>query len=1048
MAVGCFGVSYLSIFPSRLNSATNAPYEIDAMPMWHRMPPVNNSTFMVIPLHSMTPRPRPVVPFPTAFPPARFCSLMAGVVMLAVGSLHAQLSEESFREPPLEARPAALWTWMNAHVDHQQLTRELEEMKDKGMRGAIIWDMGALSDPKGIIPVGPPFLGPESLASIHHVIDQAGRLGLEMGLSSSSSWNAGGPWIQNEDGCQTLAWATLKVTGPQQVATRLPLPEKVKDPTTTLAVIAVPGGASVIEQAQAIRLEQHVAPDGALNWSAPQGEWTILHFVSTATGQQLMCPSPKSKGLMTDHLSARATRVHLNHVMEAITKGRKDLGALKTLFLDSYEVKTPIDWTPEFVQAFRKANGYDPLPWLPVLAGMTVSSEDLSNRFRHDYGKLVSDLVVDNHYALAREIANQHGLKLIAEAGHGGHARFDTLKALGAADIPMGEYWNHRKNWCVKEAASAANLYGKPLVNAESMTGWQHWQDGPQMYKRLTDIAFCAGLNQITFHTFAHNPPEAGLPGYAYHAGEHFNVNLTWWPQARPMLDSLSRSCHLLQQGRCVADVCAYYGDNAPNLVPARRITPTIEPLWPEDKCQHCGKPLPVDLASLGHSHDYDYLNEEILVEKMEVRDGRLTLPNGMEYQVLVLPDRTTISPEALTKIEQLVRDGATVVGPKPERSNSMRDYPRCDENVRAIAGRIWGNCNGKDIRGNTYGKGKVVWNQPLAEVLKNMDIAPDFTLTGIDNSERKIDYIHRTTGAEEIYFLTNTSEEDLEFEAGFRVGEGYQPSFWNPEDGSVTRSLHYRVEKGITTMPIRLPAITSVFVVFRKQATTEHITKVSSHGPSPELTHLEGDKAGMLVTAPGTYTVTTSSGRGGSASVNAIPPAMPITGPWKITFPPDRGAPASATFDTLIDWANHDVPGIRYYSGTATYEKSFTIDEALSKAREDGARVELDLGQVREVASVILNGKELGILWKPPYRIDITRHLKAGENRLVIRVTNAWNNRLVGDAQSEDDKNITRTNMDKGFKKNSPLLSSGIIGPVTLETSLPLTIDLDEKGK
>ena len=758
----------------------------------------------------------------------RLASLMAGMTALTASTLHAELSEESFREPPLESRPSALWTWMNAHVDRQQITRELEEMKDKGMRGAIIWDMGALKDPEGIIPVGPPFLGPESLASIHHAMDQADRLGLELGLIASSSWNAGGPWINADDGCQTLAWSTVTVNGPQSYSAVLPQPEKAKEPTRVLAVMAVPAGAETIDSKQVVHLDDKVDANGKLTWSVPAGEWSIMTFFSTATGQQLMCPSPKSKGLMVDHLSARATKNHFNHVLDALKTGRKDFGPLKVIMLDSYEVKTPIDWTPDFRPAFQQAYGYDPLPWLPVLAGKTVTNPELSERFRNDYGKLVSDLVIKNHYALARQMVNERGLKLLAEAGHGGHARFDTLKALGATDIPMGEFWNHRKNWCVKEAASAANLYGKPLVNAESMTGWQHWQDGPQMYKRLTDIAFCAGLNQITFHTFAHNPPDAGLPGYAYHAGEHFNVNLTWWPQARPLLDTLSRSCHLLQQGRFVADVCAYYGDGAPNLVPARRIAPTIEPRWTNDKCLHCGRPQPVDLSSMGLSHDYDYLNEEVLLGGMETRDGRLTLASGMEYRVLVLPDTTAISPTALEKIGQLVHNGATVIGPKPDRSNSMLDFPKCDEKVRELADRVWGNCNGVDIKTHNYGRGRVVWNIPIQEVLAEMGVAPDFSVSGIDNNGRKIDYIHRTTGTEEIYFLTNSTDQHLAFQANFRTGDSHLPSLWNPEDGSVSPCLLYQADSGSTRIPLELAPSASIFVIFSRKAdgaTREHVT-------------------------------------------------------------------------------------------------------------------------------------------------------------------------------------------------------------------------------
>jgi hypothetical protein len=977
--------------------------------------------------------------------------LMGGSIALTTAILHAQLCEKAFREPPLASRPSALWTWMNAHVDRQQITRELKEMKDKGMRGAIIWDIGALKDFERIIPEGPPFLGPESLASIHHAMDQAERLGLELGIIASSSWNAGGPWIKEEDGCQTLAWSTVTVKGPQSYSAVLPKPEKAKEPTTVLGVMAVPAGSETIDASKVVRLDGQVDSAGRLTWSVPDGEWSVMTFFSTATGQQLMCPSPKSKGLMVDHLSARAARNHFNHVLDALMTGRKDFGSLKVVMLDSYEVKTPVDWTPDFCRAYQKAYGYDPLPWLPVLAGKTVANPELSERFRHDYGKLVSDLKIKNHYALAREMVNARGLQLLAEAGHGGYARLDTLKALGSTDIPMGEFWNHSKNWCVKEAASAANLYGKTLVNAESMTGWQHWQDGPQMYKRLTDIAFCAGLNQISFHTFAHNPPEAGLPGYAYHAGEHFNVNLTWWPQARPLLDTLSRSCHMLQQGRFVADVCAYYGDGAPNLVPARRIAPTDKPRWTDDKCLHCGRPHPVDLSSLGENHDYDYLNEEILLT-MEVRDGVLTIPSGMQYRVLVLPDSTTISPSALEKIGQLIHNGATVIGPKPERSISMLGYPRCDEKIRELAGRIWGNGHGARIKSHNYGRGRVVWNMPIQEVLADMGVAPDFSVSGTDNSSRKIDYIHRTTGNEEIYFLTNSTEEHIAFEAVFRVGDSHLPSLWNPEDGGVSPCLQYQATKNNTRIPFGLAPSQSVFVIFKRKpdnGTPEHITRIQRPAGTPGSTltneisskviAIKDKQVQLHARDAGTYSVTTNTGRTGSATLPSSPAPQAIQGPWRLVFPPDRGAPATASFDQLADWATHSEPGIKYFSGTATYHNEFTIDVPTS------TRIELDLGAVREVATVTINGSDAGILWKPPYRIDITEHIKPGTNQLSIAVTNTWNNRLVGDAQRDDDTDITRTNMRSHFKPNSPLKPSGLIGPVTLETHTPLTIVLGE---
>ncbi len=574
---------------------------------------------------------------------------------------HNNLSKSDFLNPPIEARPAVLWTWLNAYVNHDQMTHELEELKAKGLRGAIIWDIKALADLEKIIPVGPQFLGDDSLASIHHAMDEAERLGLELGIIAASSWNSGGSWITEEHASKDLQYSEVSVEGPQEFSRILPHPERKVGAIDEVAVLALPdfGNKILSDLSTTIRLDDKLI-NGRLTWSVPKGKWRILRFVIHNSGERLNCPSPNSHGLIIDHFSREATDFHITHMLNRIREGRDGFGSLKLMMLDSYEVKPTTDWTPNFVDAFIERHGYDPTLYLPVLADWTVANQDISERFRHDYQRLIADLIAEKHYGGARETVNKCGLKLLAQAGHGGYPRVDPLQALGATDIPMGEFWNHRKNWVTKEASSAAHIYGKRIVASESFTGWRNWEDGPLAYKRLFDIAVCAGLNQVNFHTFSHNPPEAGLPGYVYHAGEHFNVNLTWWDQAGPMIEDMSRICHLMQQGNFVADVVAYYGDSAPNLVPARRIAPTVEPRWTEDKCLHCGCPKPVDLDSLGTSYDYDYVNEEIISERLEVRNRKLVLPSGMSYHILVLPDQEAIAPSVLQKIEQLVMESGT----------------------------------------------------------------------------------------------------------------------------------------------------------------------------------------------------------------------------------------------------------------------------------------------------------------------------------------------------------------------------------------------------
>ena len=743
---------------------------------------------------------------------------------------------------------------------------------------------------------------------------------------------------------------------------------------------------------------------------------------------------------MVDHLSSQAIDAHFNHILDTISRGRDGFGPLKVLMLDSYEVRPTVDWTNGFQQEFHKRNGYDPAPWLPVLAGWKAGDENLSARFRHDYQKLVSDLMIENHFARGRDLLHKRGLQLLAEAGHGGHPRVDPLKALGAADIPMGEFWNQNKNWVTKEASSASHIYGHRLVNAETLTGWRNWQDGPAAYKRLYDLAFCAGLNQASFHTFAHNPPVAGKPGFAYHAGEHFNVNSTWWPYAKPMLDDMSRTCHMLQQGLFVADVCAYYCDEAPNLVPSRRIPPGVQSRWPDEMCPHCGMKKPVNLDSLGQGYDYDYINEDVILNRMKVKDGKLVLPDGMSYRMMVLPDRDTISPEALRRIGELVAEGATVSGRRPRRSNSLRGYPQCDSEVRELADRIWGTCDGETVRNHSHGKGKIFWNVPLKNILAGMGVPPDFVVESPDNSNREIDYIHRMTDAADIYFVANTSTEHRRAACKFRVPSGRVPSFWRPDDGSVLPCPVYQTGDGFIRLTVDLAPSNSVFVVFQEIKHDDHLTSVSSpHAGSPaiEVLGFDDDKVTARVWQAGDWQVESAKGLKGSIAVREVSADQSVTGPWQVSFPENLGAPSSIIMETLADWTTHDDPGVRHFSGTANYQTRFKLSSSLAGS---GNAVILDLGEVREVAEVRVNGHNAGILWKQPNRADITARVKPGENLLEIAVANLWNNRIVGDLKHPDKPPVARTNLKNKFNAKSPLLPSGLLGPVTLRFPVTTT--------
>jgi hypothetical protein len=635
-------------------------------------------------------------------------------------------------------------------------------------------------------------------------------------------------------------------------------------------------------------------------------------------------------------------------------------------------------------------------PYLPVLYGITVENKEISDRFMFDFKMTLSDLIIEGHYMTARKLLDKYGLKLCSEAGGPGqplhNCPFEALRALGALDIPRGEFWNkhhffdeHGEDilWLVKEISCASHIYGKRVVDGEAFTSWLHWQEGPFDLKPLADKAMCEGLNLFTFHTGTHNPPQGGKPGWVYHAGTHMNPNRVWWPKIKPFIDYLARCCYLLQQGRFVGDVCYYYGDQAPNFVRPKHIDP-----------------------SLGYGFDYDVANSDVIVNRMNVRNGKIVMPDGMTYEVLVLPEREDANPQVLEKIMKLVKKGATVVGPKPSRSNGLTDYPRRDNKVKLLADKLWGPCNGKEIKENTYGKGKVIWGKELKYILAERGIGPDFAFKG-KNDSIDLDYIHRSNGTFDIYFVSNKKMQWAEVECDFRI-KNKIPELWIPETGEIVKDLNYKSDDQTTGVFLQLPPAGSLFVVFRQQSDQSNIVSATRNG--------EGVLPNERIYPDSISSIT-------------------LSGPWDVKFPAGWGAPSDITFPELISWTAHKDEGIKYFSGIATYSMAFDFPAGVDTS---GRHLYLDLGKVKMVADVYLNGSHLGILWKPPFQLDITKHLSAGKNSIVIEVANDWSNRIVGDQKLPMEKRFTSTNITSPTSsdllwKDAALLESGLMGPVTI---------------
>lgn len=920
-----------------------------------------------------------------------------------------------FENPGNKARPKAYWNWLNGDVQLASLTSDLEEAKAKGMGGLQIWDTEAMRNPDGMVPAGPPFMGEKSVAAIKHALKEAKRLDLDLGLITSSGWNAGGPWVPPAMASKNLYSSSIVVDTSVRKKMELPFPEvparcpKGDDGMPLwyidVAVLAWPysDDKTITDISQVINLTDKFS-EGELNWAPPSGKWQIMRYVCTNNGQQLIAASPNSKGPFIDFLDPEATRFHFEYILDklGIKKGGDPDNPLKTLDVDSMELHEGIHWTTKFGEWFKEQYGYDPIKWLPVLSGWTIIDEEESGRFQYDYKKSVSDLLIFSHYTTGSEVCAEYGLQLAGEAGGPGppiwnSCPVDALKALGNVDIPRGEFWIRNRNniFLIKEIASASHIYGKTLVDAESWTTWWRWKDSPFIRKQYVDRAFCEGLNHITYHGYSNSPEEFGYPGRSYHAGVDMNPRVVWWSKAKPFMDYLARCCYMLQQGLFVADVAYYYGDKAPNFWPKFANVPE--------------KPL---LEGLGKGYDYDVVNSDVILNRMSVKDGKIVFPDGMSYRILVLPDQEDMQLEVLQKLEELVSAGAIIIGPKPSDVPGLMDHESQRAELQALADKMWGPSNGTSVKQNSYGKGMVVWGYSSREWLNMESVIPDFYCQ-IGELDAELDYIHKQTGSTDIYFVRNKSLQSINAECIFRT-KGSRPQFWDPSDGKMEPVFIYNeVDKG-TMVQLNLPPGGSVFVVFG----VENLK----------------DSDGFQCWENGDYELVNEKGRKKNVNINDLADPIEISGDWKVSFDPEWGAPAELDFPKLISWTDHDIEGVKYYSGPGIYRKTIEVPgEWLTPER----KVYIDLGDVQALAEVFVNGKSAGVLWKPPFKADITSLVNNGTNQLEIEVMNLWTNRLAGDQQLPEEERFTSTNvLTHGYRTDPPYFitePAGLLGPVRL---------------
>ena len=821
-------------------------------------------------------------------------------------------------------------------------------------------------------------------------------------------------------------------------------------PAPTLAEVPKYG---VVSRKEVMDLSINVHSN-RLVWDVPKGEWTVMRFGYTPMGMHNHPVSPEGTGLECDKMSKEAIERHFDAFLAKLISGAgaEAGGAFGSAHIDSWEVGFQ-NWTPKFLEEFKQRRGYDALQFLPAYGGKIVESLEISDRFFWDVRRTLADLVADNYAGHLAELLHQHGMKLSLEAYINGP--FNELQYGARGDVPMGEFWTEPRDngrfTTARTMASVAHVYGKEIVAAEAFTSFPSegsWGNHPFTLKALADTAFCEGVNRLVMHCCAQQPWLNVRPGMtAAWAGTHYDRNETWWEESKPWHEYLARCQFLLRQGHFGADVCYVTSEGAYGGPPTR------------DKLQ---PPLP-------DGYNYDVAHPEAVISRMSVQDGRIVLPDGMSYRVLVLLDSEEMTPKLLRKIKELVESGATVVGKRPIKAPGLTDYPKCDDEVKKLAGEIWGECDGKSVKEQKMGKGRVIWGLGLEKVLGGMGVGKDFDFTeGGREPERErergrgrtegLRWIRRAVDGTQIYFVANSNSQPISVECSFRVS-GKTPGFWLPDKGEVLHPGIWWERDGRTFLPMKLDGVGSVFVVFKESSMTKDpvVTLARNGAAAADAVVLEREGRWWLKgSEAGKYEATTASGKKLTADISGFPAALPLSSDWELSF----GTNSGLVLHKLISWTERPEPQSKYFSGTATYRKEFQIPAGFLS---NDPRVLLDLGRVEVIAEVIVNGRNLGVLWKPPFVIDVTDAIKPGPNALEVRVVNLWPNRLIGDEQLPEDSNwrtcaeqpgevlvewpkwllegkpspTGRSTLStyKYWKKASPLLISGLLGPVRLRT-------------
>ena len=774
---------------------------------------------------------------------------------------------------------------------------------------------------------------------------------------------------------------------------------------------------TIIKPETIINLTDKLSADGKLTWSVPDGNWTIIRFGHINMRLTNKPAVPEATGWESSKLDKIAIENHLKKGMIGnLIKDGGPIGdgKLHGLLIDSWESHVPT-WTinsEDMFKEFEQRRGYSMKAYLPATMGYVVDNVETTTKFLRDLRHTMDEVFIDNFFKHFATVAHNMGAEVYTEGAGGEVLPVDPMRYYGVSDIPMTEFWYPKapsdQNEYAKpifNASSATHLYNKPKLAAEACTQvGVKWNEHPFSVKYLIDYNFAKGVNHLVFHTFSHTPQTDVYPGSSFggNIGFPFVRQQTWWKYMPDWIEYLSRNQYVLQQGEYVADVLWYYGD-------------------------HYERP-PFDLDEFPKGYRFDYLNAEILQEKISVKDDKIHVENGGDYRIIKLRDSENMLLATAKKLKELVVNGAVILGNKPSYSPSLMDDEKDLQELESIANELWGTTKSgvKQV-----GKGRVYWGKTIDEVLQAEKIAKDV----IVSEDLDINWIHRETQDAHIYFVASKEENPVDVSLSFRI-ENLSPQIWDAFTGNQQKAKVWRSINKRTNVAVSLPASGSTIIVFSKSDAKPLASKITLNDKTildtktgwyqiyktDDYQKIAWNNDEFKASKSGEY-IFHQDGKQVVRSINIK--KMALQNNWKLSFEKGWDTPKFIEIDKLKSLTELENEAIQHYSGTTTYTKTFEINKL-------GESTTINLGEVANIAELWCNGKKVGVKWAPPFEFDISDKIQLGENTLEIKVTNTWRNQLIFDNKRPKKSKKTWTTA-RPKNNETELEKSGLIGPVVI---------------